>query len=1001
MVKASEPQVRSEILDLVEQLTDQLQTGNRSAIEEILRQHPDEATQLREILPSLEMLAVFQQTSGESTSPGAEYRPGVYSADPVQGVLGDFRIIHQIGRGGMGVVYEAQQISIQRTVALKVLPLASLVDSKALQRFKNEVTAIATLEHPHIVSVYAVGEERGIHYYAMRLIRGQSLAAVIRELRLRAEQQGSITGKSLSHVVSEMESQEENAGPVEDDQNDNAIETVARGQSTTDAAKITDPTYFRNVVRLILQATNALQHAHDHGIVHRDVKPGNLLLDKQGNLFVADFGLARIETGGGVTMTGDVLGTLRYMSPEQVLANRVVIDHRTDVYSLGATLYELLTLQPMWTGEDKADLIRQISFEEPTLPCRVNPTIPTDLETIVLKAIGKNPADRYVSGQAFADDLNNFIEHKPIAAQRPTTVQRIAKWSRRNPAVVISTAVILLLTTIGLVVSNALILRQKNIAERKTIEAKQQSQRAERNLDQALEAIRLVESIFDDLDLWSIDNDPNETLRSVLVERLVSASSQLNQSVGDELRIAEIQDKLGNSLVSLGAANESIEILNDSLDSKMSLLKKTDPELVKTKHLLAVSYREAERGHLRRAISLLKEVVAFYEDTEGAQNPNTIKSMCDLASCYIHLGEPDRAIDLLQKSHSASIIANGQKHSQTIEIENSLGTCYWKLSRHEKAIPIFQQVSEYYEQELGPDSPYFMNAINNLGQAYVGAKDFESALPLLTKSFNWAYQNIGPEHPSTRNYMNNLALLMVHRGEAERGAELLESLVELSADEFAEGDAKAAHHMKNLAACYARLGRTEDAIRLMEDAHKSPFDHVVNKVFPVLLQLYMKDGQLSEAVSLAENELQKYQNDSSRSPNELANNKAFISETCLIPAKRFQQAEKLLYDALSVFEASGNDKRVVSIKSMLVKALVAQERFPEAETHLLAKHDWILEVARSAKSDRAFTEARQSFAGLIEFYDKWHAFDTDGKHELKRKQYKQQLEEFVSEHSSK
>ena len=358
MITNSKHESQESTLDrLVEELCDQIQEGKKVELAKLVEQYPEMADRLRVIYPTILAMANWS-ASGPVTSP----LPTGFE-EPVSRELGDFRILRQIGRGGMGVVYEAQQLSIPRRVALKVLPLAALVDHRALQRFKNEVTAIATLEHPHIVSVYAVGEDRGIHYYAMKLIRGQSLAAVIRELRSRADQNELLSGTAINQAISDIDKQEEKKGsgpfcaqhpqgrsgkrvltPFSAEPDDAVTETVARGRSNT-ARGTGDPAYFRNVARLVRQAAEAIQHAHDHGIVHRDIKPGNLLLDTHGTLFVTDFGLARIETGAGMTMTGDMLGTLRYMSPEQVSGNRVVVDHRTDVYSLGVTLYELLTLQ--------------------------------------------------------------------------------------------------------------------------------------------------------------------------------------------------------------------------------------------------------------------------------------------------------------------------------------------------------------------------------------------------------------------------------------------------------------------------------------------------------------------------------------------------------------------------------------------------------------------------------------------------------------------------------
>jgi serine/threonine protein kinase len=261
----------------------------------------------------------------------------------VAGTLGDFRILREVGRGGMGVVYEAVQISLGRPVALKVLPFAAALDARQLQRFKNEAQAAAQLHHTNIVPVYAVGCERGVHFYAMQLIDGQTLAAVIADLRQRAHEGEAPADpqQTLAYVP----------GPCP---------AAAAGQADTPLAQALSterPTrslaFFRTAARLGGQAAQALEHAHQMGIIHRDVKPGNLMIDGRGNLWVTDFGLAHIQSDSKLTMTGDLLGTLRYMSPEQALGQRVVVDHRTDVYSLGATLYELLTLKPAFDGRDR------------------------------------------------------------------------------------------------------------------------------------------------------------------------------------------------------------------------------------------------------------------------------------------------------------------------------------------------------------------------------------------------------------------------------------------------------------------------------------------------------------------------------------------------------------------------------------------------------------------------------------------------------------------------
>jgi tetratricopeptide (TPR) repeat protein len=270
------------------------------------------------------------------------------------------------------------------------------------------------------------------------------------------------------------------------------------------------PAYYRSIAEIGVQVAEALDHAHQHGVIHRDVKPANVILDNAGKPWVTDFGLARIETDAALTVTGDLLGTVRYMSPEQALAKRIVVDHRTDVYSLGATLYELLTLRPVFSGQDRQELLRQIALEEPKTPRRLNKAIPEELEIIVLKAMAKNPAERYDTAQELADDLRRFLEDRPIRARRPTLAQRAAKWSRRHRPIVwsagVSVFVLLVLGLIGLGMGNLMITKErdrKDAALQEKMEALTQRdraftsaeaerRRAEGNLDLALAAMDAV-----------------------------------------------------------------------------------------------------------------------------------------------------------------------------------------------------------------------------------------------------------------------------------------------------------------------------------------------------------------------------------------------------------------------------------------------------------------------------------------------------------------------------
>jgi len=337
--------------------------------------------------------------------------------------LGDFRIVRELGRGGMGIVYEAEQLSIGRRVALKVLPYAAMLDRRQIARFQNEAKAAATIEHPHIVPVYFVGNDRGVYYYAMRLIHGQNLAELLHELRSPGSN-----------------------GP--EPRKDSSMESTLRGGVNTVSTDVIASrtsrrsSFYASIAQVGVQVAEALEYAHGHGIIHRDIKPANILIDEVGDAWVTDFGLARIESEISMTMTGDLVGTLRYMAPEQIGANPSAVDHRCDVYSLGATLYELLTLEPIFEGKDRAALLRKIELHDPRAPSKLDSEIPRDLETVILKSLNKDPQDRYASANLLADDLRRFLTHKPIRAKRTPFTRRIRLWTRRHPIVVAAAAIV-------------------------------------------------------------------------------------------------------------------------------------------------------------------------------------------------------------------------------------------------------------------------------------------------------------------------------------------------------------------------------------------------------------------------------------------------------------------------------------------------------------------------------------------------------------------------------
>ncbi len=419
------------------------EAGRHPSREHLLRSNPEIAEALADWFDVVE----FVQSAAASAFSTGPQSPAE-DALPPDTVLGEYRLVREIGRGGMGIVYEALQVALGRRVALKVLPGIAALDPLRLERFRIETHAAAQLHHPHIVPVFAVGSEHGSHFYAMQYIEGRTLAELIlQQRRTSTSPLGEVrSGPGLSSRLRKggNDSPAGSGLPV-NGVGDAASDVSTAGLGASLTASFHGCRAFRACAKLAIQAAEALAYAHAMGILHRDVKPSNLLVDSRGNLWVTDFGLARLLDEPGLTRTGDMLGTLRYMAPELVLGHRIVHDPRSDVYSLGATVYELLTKKPVFDGRNRQDLLRQIAQDEPVAPRKLVPAIPRDLETIVLKAMNKQPERRYATAQELAADLRRFIDDQPILARRPGAMERALRWARRHKELVATALAILVL----------------------------------------------------------------------------------------------------------------------------------------------------------------------------------------------------------------------------------------------------------------------------------------------------------------------------------------------------------------------------------------------------------------------------------------------------------------------------------------------------------------------------------------------------------------------------
>lgn len=479
---------------LAAEFVERQRKGVDVTVEQYAEDYPDMAEEIRELFPTIAAMEKFKVQKERFSS-------GRASLGPIRiERLGDFRIVREIGRGGMGVVFEAEQESLARRVAIKVLPRHALIDEEHLKRFDRETRIAANLHHTNIVPVFGAGEHDRFHYFVMQCIDGVGLDKVIERL-IRTFHRSDDQAIKVSPESDNLSKPDKKAnigqaqvtGIIQNVFNLSVNEkTRPEGADPADRTPKNHPmgsAYWKRVAEIGLQAARALDYAHTLGTLHRDIKPANLLIDAQGVVWVSDFGVAKILDSEEVTRTGDISGTLRYMAPERFTGQE---DARSDQYSLGLTMYELLCMQPAYDDTNRTRLLHRITQEAPEPPRRLNPKIPRDLETIVLTTLARNPNHRYASSGALANDLERFINDLPVRARRISSIERLWRWCRRNPLVAGLGAAVLVLLFVVAVVSGMGYMETKaaNFQVTKALEGeKAQREKAQATSELALEVL--------------------------------------------------------------------------------------------------------------------------------------------------------------------------------------------------------------------------------------------------------------------------------------------------------------------------------------------------------------------------------------------------------------------------------------------------------------------------------------------------------------------------------
>lgn len=663
--------------------------------------------------------------------------------------LGDFLILNELGRGGMGIVYRAYQKSLQRKVAIKLLPLAAQLDSRQIARFHNEARAVGLLQHDHIVPIYSVGADNGIHYYAMQLVEGIPL------------------DRWLSLHPKELE-------PNQD---------------------------WQSIVGWIRDIANGLDYAHQLGVVHRDVKPSNLIVDNHGKAWITDFGLARCQNNQSLTGSGSVLGTMRYMSPEQSLGRSELVDHRTDIYSLGATLYELLTRQAFVPGEDGPSILQAIAVAVPTPLYKLTPGLPRDLWTVIQKATSKSKDERYDSAMDFCSDLNAVLQGRQTIAKPLSISKHAVRFALRHRRAVslVATAFIIMVSWMAV---NGMILRQQFKS------TKLSEQRADRYFSLAQATVKKLGSQLAD---QLVGLPGTSSLRhDLLINTLRYYEQFASAAQGDPkltIELADTHSRIGILVREIESPHESITHFQQSANLYSNAI---------------ANEKNAETLNvLQQKSSLnLNHLGLSYAEIGDARAAKV---------CYL------RAMDFHEKLHLAGH-TRSQLAIENLLLKNNFGLLLLKSGEESEAESLLVETSEKLREMMRADEPNkqlicraFCAAVSSLSSIY-WSRDPEAARGLVNEAIQFCVQNATHSENQIQasgeiaNLYENLGsgLSSVEQTDAaiaafERAINLRRQLLLINPFAY-QYKRELAVGLNNLATCYQKRNRHVDAYSVLVEA---------------------------------------------------------------------------------------------------------------------------------------------------------------------------------------
>lgn len=792
--------------DLMGRVLALMERGETPDVNALAAEFSEDAGEIRQLIAVLGLVR-------DVASPPAGARLDVH-ARGASGVptLGDFRILRELGRGGMGAVYEAEQISLGRRVALKVLLPG--ISKHSLERFEREARTAGGLAHKHIVPVYAVGQEDGISFYAMRLIDGQPLSAIIEDLR---RQQAPLTGA-----------------------------------------------HYRRAAEWARQVAEALDYAHRHGVIHRDIKPSNILIDEQGQAWVTDFGLARQQTAATITLTSDVIGTVRYMSPEQARGGSL-LDERTDHYSLGVTLYELVTLQPPFGGSDYESALRGVLLEEPTPVRRLNVHVPRALAAIIQRAMEKNPERRHPSAAVLAEDLRRFLAGEPLLTQAPGAGARLARLVRRHTvAFAFVSAVFLLVIGFGAWMA-VLYARADELAriaqaqERAAVAAQEAEGAARLRAESEASKAKQVQAFLEEM-LASVDPSVAQMRDTTLLRELLdNASARVERELAQQPEAAAaVHTTIGLTFKAMGLLDEASPHLAaaldirrgalgaDHVDSRASLLNWADlvyarGELAEAERLVRDAMAQCraatgpesvesvaarlklvevlgDLGRLDEAERLCRQALEVCRRHGRAMDGNRPAALNNLATLVAQRGAFDEAEDLMREALDVTRERVGDVHRDTLLVMSNLASVLRRAGKLDECERLTRTALETRRKLLGEKHPDTLISTVNFAQLLQQQKRFDEAEPLVRRALMLFRETLGDRHQYTLVTRYNLAGLLKDAGRFDEAIDVAEQAASAYEEVFGPDHADTLDSMLHLARCLADGGRLERARDVLESA---------------------------------------------------------------------------------------------------------------------------------------------------------------------------------------